>query len=99
VTDYYALLPGNTAAGWQRLTSSYQHGRAQSRGSYQQFWDGIRAVTVSNARGTPPGTVQATVTYYFKDGRTVDESTTFELVREGGVLKIDKTNVNSSVTR
>ena len=33
--------------------------------------------------------MQATIVYDYKDGRTVSERTTFELVSEDGILKID----------
>ena len=49
-------------------------------------------------RGTPPSSAQATLTYYFKDGRVVRERTAYGLVNDGGRLKISSTTVLSSVT-
>jgi hypothetical protein len=89
VRDYYGLLPGNTDAAWSRLTESFQNGRAGGRQSYDAYWGSIRRVSVSNVVGIPPGTVQATVSYVYKDGRRVTERNTFGLVSEGGVLKIN----------
>ncbi len=96
VSDYYGLLPGNTEAGWSRLTPRYQSTTARNRQTYNAFWAPVQRVTVSDAAGSPPGAVQATVTYSFKDGRTVTEVTSFGLVSDGGILKIDSSNVVSS---
>ncbi len=99
ITGYYAVMPGNTDQGWSRLTPSYQSSRAGGRGSYNGFWGSIRRVTSNGATGTPPGTAQATITYYFKDGRVVRERTSYGLVNDGGVLKINSSKVLSSSTR
>jgi hypothetical protein len=96
ITTYYALLPGNTDAAWQRLTPSYQSGHAGGRASYDSFWGQLRDVKVSNVSGSPPGSAVATVTYYYRDGRVVIEDTEFGLVRQEGILKIDSTSVLSS---
>ena len=89
VRDYYGLLPGNTDQAWARLTESFQNGRAGGRQTYDNYWAGIRRVSVSGASGSPPGTVVATVNYVYKDGRSVSERTTFGLVSEDGILKIN----------
>ena len=44
---------------------------------------------MSDVTGSPPGTVVATVNYTYKDGRKVSEGTTFGLVSEDGILKIN----------
>jgi serine/threonine protein kinase len=89
VRDYYALLPDNTDAAWTRLTSQFQNGRAGGRATYDSYWASIRRISVSKVTGNPPGTVVATVNYDYKDGRSVSERTTFGLVSEDGILKID----------
>ncbi|SDP18815.1 Serine/threonine protein kinase [Nakamurella panacisegetis] len=99
ITDYYALLPNDTDQGWARLTSNFQTGTAQNRQYYQRFWDSIQRVTATDPRGTGPDTAEATITYYFKDGRTAVESTVYHLQSQGGVLKIDSSTVLSSTTR
>jgi serine/threonine protein kinase len=99
ISDYYALLPGNTGAAWQRLTPSYRSGRAGGRASYRAFWQQMKDVSVSNVVGRPPGSAEATVTYFYKDGRIVDEDTEFGLVRQDGILKIDSSTVLSSRSR
>ena len=98
ITSYYALMPGNTDAAWPRMTASYQTNHAGGRQAYQRFWDAIDRVTVANVRGVPPDSAQATLTYYFKDGRVVRERTAYGFVNDGGRLKINSTTVLSSVT-
>jgi hypothetical protein len=93
------LLPRNTAAAWTRLTPSYQNGRAGGRSSYDSFWGSVKRVTTSNVSGNPPHAAEATVTYYYKDGRVVDEDTEFQLVRQHGILKINSSAVLSSNPR
>ena len=89
VRDYYGLLPDNTDAAWSRLTAQFQSTRAGGRQAYDNYWGSIREVSVSNVKGTPPGTVEATVNYVYKNGQRVSERNTFGLVSEGGTLKIN----------
>jgi hypothetical protein len=91
-------MPGNTDAAWPRMTASYQTNHAGGRQAYQQFWDAVSRITVANVRGMPPRSAQATLTYYFKDGRVVRERTAYGLVNDGGRLRINSTTVLSSVT-
>ena len=97
ITGYYSLLPAKTEQAWSRLTAGYQasHGGRQV---FQSFWASLRRVTASAATGRPPGTAEATITYFYKDGRVVQERTSYALVREGGILKIADSNVLSSRT-
>ena len=88
-------MPGDTDGGWARLTPSFQSGVAQDRGYYQSFWDGISRVTATDITGTPPGTAEATITYYFSDGRVSTERTSYVIVRDGESLKIDDSTVLS----
>jgi eukaryotic-like serine/threonine-protein kinase len=98
ITSYYALMPRNTDVAWPRMTASYQTNHAGGRRAYQRFWDAISKITVADVRGIPPDAAQATLTYYFKDGRVVRERTAYGLVNEGGRLKISSSTVLSSVT-
>jgi eukaryotic-like serine/threonine-protein kinase len=98
ITSYYALMPRNTDAAWPRMTASYQTNHAGGRQAYQRFWDAISKITVADVRGIPPDSAQATLTYYFNDGRVVRERTAYGLVDEGGRLKINSSTVLSSVT-
>ena len=98
ITSYYALMPRNTDAAWPRMTASYQTNHAGGRQAYQRFWDAISKITVADVRGIPPDSAQATLTYYFNDGRVVRERTAYGLVEEGGRLKINSSTVLNSVT-
>ena len=74
VTDYYALLPDDTDAGWELLTPSYQR-QTGGRRSYEDFWNDIDTVRVSTVRATLPDRVQATIRYVAKSGnRDVDRT-------------------------
>jgi eukaryotic-like serine/threonine-protein kinase len=99
ITSYYALMPKNTTKAWPRMTASYQTNHAGGRQAYEAFWNAIRRVTVRNVSASPPSRAQATLVYYFKDGRVVTEVTAYELVRDGGTLKINDSTVLSSSTR
>jgi len=98
ITSYYALMPRNTDAGWPRMTASYQTNHAGGRQAYQRFWDAIDKINVTDVRGIPPSSAQATITYYFKDGRVVRERTAYGLINDDGRLKINSSTVLSSVT-
>ena len=98
ITSYYALMPRNTDAAWSRMTASYQTNHAGGRQAYQRFWDSVDRISVADVTGMPPSSAQATLTYYFKDGRVVRERTAYGFVNDGGRLKINSTTVLSSVT-
>lgn len=99
VEDYYALLPGDLDAAWDRLTERYQTTTAKSRGTFSDFWGGVDRVRASDVSGRSPGSATATITYEFDDGREFVERTSYELVEDDGVLKIDRSKVLSSVQR
>ena len=97
ITDYYALMPGNLDQAWERMTPAYQRNTAGGRKAYEKFWKDVDRVTVGDVRGTPPNRAQATVTYEFKkQNRVVREVTAYQLVRQGGLLKINSSTVLSS---
>ena len=96
VIEYYGFIPSNLPEGWGRLTSSYQRTTAGGFGGYSRFWDAMSQVSV---RGVSPGagnTVDATVTYVYRDGRTSEERTLFTMVQEDGVWKISDSRILSS---
>ena len=93
IRDYYALMPDDTDAGWKLLTPTYRRTHGGSRSAYGQFWGAINRVTATEVKGTKPDRVRATITYYFENGQVSRESTTFRLVRDDGVLKIDDSSV------
>lgn len=99
VRDYYALLPRDLDAGWERLTARYQRTTARNRDYYASFWGSVDRVRVSDVTAAAPGSVTATLTYHYADGRVFVERTSYRLVEEDGVLKIDRSTVLSSVQR
>ncbi|SDT04313.1 Serine/threonine protein kinase [Friedmanniella luteola] len=96
IRTYYRLVPDDTDEAWPLLTGRYQSGTTGGRDAYENFWDGIEEVSVRSVRGTPPGGAEAVVTYTYDDDRVVRERTSFRLVEQGGVLKIDDSTVISS---
>ena len=96
VTEYYALMPGNTDAAWPRMTENYQTNHAGGRRAYEQFWGNIARVSASNVTANPPDTAEATITYYYKNGRVDQERTRYGLVNDDGRLKIARTEVLST---
>jgi hypothetical protein len=93
ITDYYALLPEDTKTGYSLLTDRFRRDKAGSLQDYQAFWNDFADVSATNATGTPPRTVQATITYRYNDGRVIVERTAYTLVDDDGVLKIDSSKV------
>ena len=73
-----------------------QRNHAGGRQSYERFWGAISRISVTNVKGSPPGSAQATITYYFKDGRVIRERTGYGLINDNGRLKINSSTVLSS---
>ncbi len=96
IRGYYGLLPNGTDAAWRLLTETYRKTTAGSRQTFQSFWDDIDAVAVSNVVASEPSSVVATLTYEMADGRTIVERTAYSLLRQDGILKIDRSSVLSS---
>ncbi|MGH4000066.1 MAG: protein kinase domain-containing protein [Pseudonocardiaceae bacterium] len=98
ITDYYALMPDNLPVAWERLTADYQQNHAGGFTGYQDFWNPVQRVTVSDVSVQQGSAVDATIGYFFKDGRAIEERTSFGLIAEDGVWKIDSSSVRSSQT-
>ena len=92
-TDYYDLVPANLGAGWDRLSRHFQTTKAQSRGVYNSYWGSVSRVDVSAAHAEPPRSAVATLVYHYKNGQVTTERTMFTFVRQGGMLKIYRTEV------
>jgi hypothetical protein len=99
IRNYYSLVPGNLPVAWNLLTANYQQSHAGGFTGYQDFWSPVQRVTVSNVSAEQSNTVHATIDYFFKDGRLVEEQTSYGLVTENGLWKIDSSAVNSSQTK
>jgi hypothetical protein len=78
------------------MTADYQVNHAGGRDAYEDFWDDVDSLAVSDVQAAPPDGVEATLTYDFDDGRVVVERTAYRLVDEGGSLKIAESTVLSS---
>jgi len=99
ITDYYALMPENLPAAWVRLTANYQQNHAGGFTGYQTFWNAVQRVTVFDVSAKQGGAVDATIQYFLKDGKVVEERTSYGLVTEDGMWKIDRSTVSSSQTK
>jgi eukaryotic-like serine/threonine-protein kinase len=98
ITEYYALVPGNLQEAWTRLTPKYQQSPSGGYAGYQNWWNQIRSVQVSDVVATGANTVEATVEYAFKDGRVVRERHSYTFVDQNGRWLIDESTVLSSQT-
>ena len=81
-----ALLPEDRDAGWERLTERYQRTTARNR-DYYEFVRARSTGCPGGGRDSPPpraGSVTATVTYHYDDGRVFVERTSYRLVPQGG---------------
>jgi protein subunit release factor A len=92
-------VPSDTDGAWSRMTEDYKTERAGGREGYEAFWADIERVETRNVTADPPDRAEATLTYYFKDGRVVDEQTEYRLEKQDGTMKIDRSEVISSSTR
>ncbi|HEV3170932.1 MAG TPA: serine/threonine-protein kinase [Actinocrinis sp.] len=88
IVDYYKLMPDNLDQGWNWMTADYQQNHAGGRNGYQSFWSKVQRVSVSDVVAQPPSTVVATIDYFYKDGSTAEERTSFGLVFQQGQWKI-----------
>ena len=88
ITNYFQIVPGDLNTGWNLLTQHFQKSRAKNWGTYVGFWNSVDHVDVTSVEGQPPHTATANLVYYYKNGHTVSQTTTFTLQRQDGVLKI-----------
>ena len=98
VQAYFTQLPEDTDAGWQQLSPEMQDD--VGRDSYDEFWGSMTNVEVGNISAGPgQDAVTADVTYFFEDGRVVDETQRLDLVEQDGQLLIAGDEPLSSQTR
>jgi serine/threonine protein kinase len=84
VTDYYALLPGDLDTAYSLLTEQFKAARTPSFADYEAFWNQMRAVDVSEVTARGETSVAATISYSYKDGRTMNERHVYTLVEQDG---------------
>ncbi|MEV6521226.1 hypothetical protein AB0M43_04680 [Longispora sp. NPDC051575] len=89
IADYYALMPGDTQAGYARLSDRFKQDRARSYGDYQAFWGQIRSVTATEVTAVDERAVSATITYTTSSGETSQERHVYGLVQVNGQWVID----------
>jgi eukaryotic-like serine/threonine-protein kinase len=65
VESYFALMPNDTDAGWQMIGGSL---KTQGKSSYEDFWNSIDSVQVSNVVAESPTSVVYDVTYVGSNG-------------------------------
>jgi eukaryotic-like serine/threonine-protein kinase len=86
VEDYYALMPGDTDSGWQMLGGEL---KTQGKSSYEDFWNGIAEVQVSNVTAESPTSVVYDITYIGPDGPSSEHKRITLEERGGRYLIVD----------
>jgi serine/threonine protein kinase len=89
VDGYFDTVPGDVDTGWAMLSPAYQ--AETGRESYDGFWAEVADVDATDLSPAAGGdAVEATVTYEYTDGRTVEERQLLQLVPgEDGEPRID----------
>jgi hypothetical protein len=82
VVDYYALLPDDTAAAWDRLSPDLQK-EVGGYDRYDGFWRTIDAVRVDDT-SSDDGVVTVDLTYTKSDGRVESETRELEMTEADG---------------
>jgi eukaryotic-like serine/threonine-protein kinase len=80
VESYYAQMPDNTDAGWRMLDGSI---KSQGKQSYEDFWNSIDSVDVSNVTEVSSTQVEYDITYNEADGGSSDEHKVITLEPKG----------------
>ena len=88
LTSYYALLPGDPAAAWERTGPTLR--ASISREGYLRFWSRFSSVTLGPVSATDGSlTATAPVTFVENGGRSPEQHV-FTFVRgDGGRLLVD----------
>jgi serine/threonine protein kinase len=88
ITSYYALLPGNPEAAYERTGPTLRS--EESRNNYIRFWNRFSDVTLGPVSATDGSLTATAPVTYVEDGRTIPEQHTFTLIRgDDGQLLID----------
>jgi serine/threonine protein kinase len=89
VDGYFDTVPDDVDSGWAMLSPAYQ--AETGRASYDGFWAEVADVDATDLSPAAGGdAVEATVTYQYEDGRTVEERQLLQLVPgEDGEPRID----------
>jgi serine/threonine protein kinase len=97
VSDYFALMPDNTDAGWERLSPSMQAN--VGRDNYEAWWNSVESVDLQQTDALEGSRqVDIVITYNLKDGRAKQERQRLTLDRSAGSYLIADDEVLSSRT-
>lgn len=86
VTGFYADLPGNARAAWNKLDVHYQ--QRNGFDGYLGFWSTINSVSVLSITPRDANSVIATIRYVLNDGRVDTENRWLSVVDANGQLLI-----------
>lgn len=78
VQSYYSLLPGDPDAAWAMLSPQAQ-AASGSQQDFDDFWNGISAVSLENVQTVDPSTVEATIDFTRTDGSWTREDYRFSV--------------------
>lgn len=86
VNGFYAELPGNARAAWNKLDTHYQ--QRNGFDDYLGFWSTIGSVSVLSVAPRDANSVVATIRYVLRDGRVDTENRWLSVVDVNGQLLI-----------
>lgn len=86
VNGFYAELPGNARAAWNKLDTHYQ--QRNGLDDYLGFWSTIDSVSVLSVTPRDANSVVATIRYVLRDGRVDTENRWLSVVGVNGQLLI-----------
>jgi outer membrane biosynthesis protein TonB len=89
LADYYALLPDDLRAGYDRLSDRFKRDRSPTFGGYAQFFGQFRSISTSDVRERDDGSVSARITYVRENGERETERHVYTLELQDGVWVID----------
>jgi hypothetical protein len=88
IADYLATAPADPEAGFQMLTPAFQEQSGGLEG-YRGFWDTVESAELRSVSADPASlTVEYTVDYSMKDGRSVSDDVQLALVMAEDTYKI-----------
>jgi serine/threonine protein kinase len=95
VSDYYALMPGQTDVGWTKLGPGLQ---AQGKASYQSWWGKVgNLVVVAAPHETGPNTVEVTLEFTMNGHRYRETHRLSMITTDGHPLINTDSPVSSSI--
>ena len=97
VQEYFSLVPGDTDAGWARLSPRMQE--ETGREDYEAWWGSIDRVELGSTQAVEgQDAVDVQLTYYFADGTVTEERQRLTMQQGDGGYLIDDDEVLSSRT-